>query len=126
LEIVVEYIIVPQADSKRRDDFIDNSFGSTFSTNASVGYFDTDEIRPGLYKAASNLFENCFFNYILVKAVIILELLMGGPKGIPMAAVHIRTSSNSPASKIKFPLKLNTALEIKASCFMGISCENLG
>ncbi|MBK9938380.1 MAG: hypothetical protein IPP02_08335 [Chitinophagaceae bacterium] len=31
LEIIVEYILIPQADSKRRDDFIDNAFGSTFS-----------------------------------------------------------------------------------------------
>lgn len=37
LEIIVEYILIPQADSKRRDDFIDNAFGSTFSTNPSVG-----------------------------------------------------------------------------------------
>lgn len=76
LEIVVEYILVPQADSKRRDDFIDNSFGSTFSPNASVGYFDTDEIRPGLYKAASNLFENCFFTYSLVKAITIRKTVL--------------------------------------------------
>ena len=68
LEIIVEYILVPQADNKRRDDFIDNSFGSAFSTTASEGYFDTDEMQPGLYKAATNLFENCFFSYSLVKA----------------------------------------------------------
>lgn len=76
LEIVVEYIMVPQADSKRRDDFIDNSFGSTFSTNASVDYFDTDEVKQGLYKAASNLFENCFFTYSLAKAITIKKTVL--------------------------------------------------
>jgi hypothetical protein len=76
LEIVVEYILVPQADSKRRDDFIDNAFGSTFSTNASIGYFDTDEIQPGLYKAATNLFENSFFTYSLVKAITVRKTVL--------------------------------------------------
>ena len=76
LDMLVEYILVPQADSKRRDDFIDNSFGSTFSTNPSIGYFDTNEIQQGLYKAASNLFENCFFTYSLVKVVTIRKTIV--------------------------------------------------
>ena len=76
LDIVVENILVPQADSKRHDDFIDNSFGSSFSSNPSIGYFDTEELQQGLYKAASNLFENCFFTYSLVKAVTIRKTLL--------------------------------------------------
>lgn len=67
LEVISDYILIPQADSKRRDDFIDNSFGSIFSPNNSVGYYDNDEVNKGLYKAAVNLFENCFFTYSLVK-----------------------------------------------------------
>ncbi len=76
LDILVEYIIVPQADNKRRDDFIDNSFGSSFSPIPSVGYFDTDELSYGLYKAAANLFENCFFTYSLVKVVTIRKTVL--------------------------------------------------
>lgn len=76
LDIVVEYILVPQADNKRRDDFIDNSFGSSFSSNPSIGYFDTNELQHGLYKAASNLLENCFFTYTQVKAVTIRKTVL--------------------------------------------------
>lgn len=76
LEIIVEYILIPQADSKRRDDFIDNAFGSTFSPNPSVGYYDTDEVQKGLYKAACNLFENSFFSYNLVKAITIRKIIL--------------------------------------------------
>lgn len=76
LDIVVENILIPQADSKRRDDFIDNSFGSSFSSNPSIGYFDTMGLQQGLFKAASNLFENCFFTYSLVKAVTIRKTLL--------------------------------------------------
>src|SRR5258708_3875368 len=69
LDIIVDYGLMPQADSKRRDDFIDNSFGSKFSTNNSVDYFDNEEIKTGLYKAAVNLFENCFFSLSLINHV---------------------------------------------------------
>lgn len=76
LDIIVENILIPQADSKRRDDFIDNSFGSTFSPNPSIGYFDNDSVLPGIYKAAVNLFENNFFTYSLVKAVTLRKIIM--------------------------------------------------
>lgn len=76
LEIVVEYILIPQADSKRRDDFIDNAFGSTFSTTASIGYYDTNEVQRGLYKVATNLFQNSYFTYNLVKAITLRKTIL--------------------------------------------------
>lgn len=76
IEIVVEYILIPQADSKRRDDFIDNAFGSKFSPTPSIGYYDTEEVEKGLYKASCNLFENCFFSYSLVKAMTIRKIVL--------------------------------------------------
>jgi len=76
LEIVVEFILIPQADGMRRDDFIDNAFGSTFSPNPSVGYYDTDELQKGLYKAASNLFENCFFTYSLARVITVRKIIL--------------------------------------------------
>lgn len=76
LEIIVEYILIPQADSKRRDDFIDNAFGSTFSPSPSVGYYDTDEVQKGLYKAACNLFENSFFTYSFAKVITVRKIVL--------------------------------------------------
>jgi hypothetical protein len=76
LEIISDYILIPQADSKRRDDFIDNSFGSGFSPNNSVAYYDNDEVSQGLYKASVNLFENCFFTYSLVKLTTIKKIII--------------------------------------------------
>lgn len=76
LEMIVEYILLPQADSKRRDDFIDNAFGSSFSPSPSVGYYDTNEVQIGLYKAACNLFENSLFTYSLAKASMVRKIVM--------------------------------------------------
>jgi hypothetical protein len=70
IEIVIDYILLPQADSKRRDDFIDNSFGSKFSPKNSIGYYDNDEIGKGLYKASVNLFENCFLHFLFLKSLL--------------------------------------------------------
>lgn len=75
LEVLSDYILIPQAEAKRRDDFIDNSFNSKFSTNQSVGYYDNDEIGVGLYKTACNLFENCFFTYSLVKSITFQKII---------------------------------------------------
>jgi hypothetical protein len=76
IETTIEYILLPLADSKRRDDFIDNSFGSMISTNSSVGYYDNDEVNQGLYKAAVNLFENCFFTFSLVRIMTIRKIVV--------------------------------------------------
>ncbi|MFT5964044.1 MAG: hypothetical protein ACI9L6_000769 [Flavobacterium sp.] len=85
IEIVIEYILLPQADSKRRDDFIDNSFGSKFSPKNSIGYYDNDEIGKGLYKASVNLFENCFFTFSLAKIVTISRIVLPSIMLVAMA-----------------------------------------
>jgi len=75
LEILVDYILVPLADSHRRDDMLDNSFGSKFTSKSSVGYFDTDAVPVGTYRAACNLFANCFFTYSLVKITTVQKVI---------------------------------------------------
>lgn len=79
-ETINDFILIPLADNKRRDDFIDNSFGSKFSPLSSIGYYDNDNLHIGLYKAAVNQFENCFFTNSLISLItvskIILPLLM--------------------------------------------------
>ncbi len=69
LEIIVEFVLFPQSEQKRRDDFLDNSFGSKFSQTNSIDYYTNENINHGLLKAACNLFENSFFTYSLVKAL---------------------------------------------------------
>jgi hypothetical protein len=70
LDTTVDFVLTPMADSTRRDDFIDNAFGSTFATHPSVGYYTNNSLSQGIYKAAVNLFENCFFTYSLTKSII--------------------------------------------------------
>jgi len=76
IEILNEFILLPLADNKRRDDFIDNSFGSKFSIRSSIDYYDNQEIENGIYKAAVNQFENCFFTYSLVKISTVSKIVI--------------------------------------------------
>lgn len=82
LDAYIEYGLAPAAEDKRRDDFLDNAFGSRFSEKNSIGYYTNEAINPGFYKAAVNLFENSFFTYrvtdaMLVKKIIPVVLVLG-------------------------------------------------
>lgn len=76
IDILNEYILLPLADSRRRDDFLDNSFGSKFSIKNSIDYYDNQEVSLGLYKAAVNQFENCFFTFSLVKISTVSKIII--------------------------------------------------
>ncbi len=76
IDIVIEYILIPQADGKRRDDFLDNSLGTNFSLQSSIGYFDNDEVSFGIYKVSVNLFQNCFFTYSLIKKITVGKIVL--------------------------------------------------
>ena len=122
LDIVVDYVLLPQAGDKRRDDFIDNSFGTKFSTNSSVEYFDNEELTIGIYKAAANLFENCFFtlslaNQITIKRIVLPALVLltiwalafYGFKEMPFALslLQVLFSTNILGSLIRHLILLN-------------------
>lgn len=59
------------AEEIRRMDFIDNSFGTKYVENSSEGYYDTNEIKHGLYKMMTNVFENSLFSYEISKKMYI-------------------------------------------------------
>lgn len=122
VESIIDLILLPQADSKRRDDFIDNSFGTKLSPTNSVDFYDNDEINTGLYKTAVNLFENCFFTYSLVKLLttkkiiwpivllfVSIVLAFYGFKNVPFALTILQTlfSANILGALIKHLILIN-------------------
>jgi hypothetical protein len=76
LEMIVDLVLFPQSEQKRRDDFLDNSFGSKFSAVNSQDYYSNDHVGQGLYKAACNLFENAFFTYSLVRLLTLKKIII--------------------------------------------------
>jgi hypothetical protein len=62
---VFEFIIEDyqeKAEQKRRNDFLDNSFGSKLSDENSIEYYSNDNLQFGLYKMMVNVFENTLFS----------------------------------------------------------------
>jgi hypothetical protein len=81
IAIIVEYYLIPVAESKRRADYFENSFIQNFQLKNSEEYFTNEEINPGFYKMAVNLFQNLFFTISIAKLMI--------PKVIFKAAIGL-------------------------------------
>lgn len=59
------------ASVHRRNDLIDNSFNTTFGEERSISYYTNDTIEFGIYKLATNCFENSFFSYHLANEMLL-------------------------------------------------------
>jgi len=75
MNFIIDYLLF-NARKKKRLDFIDNAFGSSMTTDHSVGYFSNENIQPGIYKLAVNGFENVFFSLNISKKMIIKTLII--------------------------------------------------
>jgi hypothetical protein len=63
-------ILLHKAENIRRDCMIDNALGTSIAEEASIGYFDNDEIQAGLKKLLANVYQNSVFSYEIVSAMI--------------------------------------------------------
>lgn len=70
LYIIVEIIMQPMAANERRKGFIDNSLGTKLLEKPVLNYYDNDSIEKGPYKMLVNCYENCFFTYKIIKAML--------------------------------------------------------
>lgn len=75
LDLLKDYLLFG-ARKKKRLDFIDNSLGSTMTTDHSNEYYSNKEIQPGIYKMAVNSFENTLFSLNLSKSMIPKTLII--------------------------------------------------
>ena len=58
------------AANERRKGFIDNSLGTKLLEKPVLNYYDNDSIEKGPYKMLVNCYENCFFTYKIIKAML--------------------------------------------------------
>lgn len=65
-EFIVDYIHF-EAETHRREDLVDKSFGCFLSENRTESYYTNDDLKSGLYKMGVNNFESCFFSYNIAK-----------------------------------------------------------
>jgi hypothetical protein len=77
---IMSRILFHSAEKKKRNDLIDNSFGTKYSDENTVGYYNNEEVENGLKKLALNSYESSFhtentLKLMLYKALIYLIVL---------------------------------------------------
>jgi hypothetical protein len=73
-------ILFHNIEKRKRNDLIDNSFGTTYSDENTSGYYNNQETENGIKKLALNSYESSFhtentLKYMLYKNLIILVLM---------------------------------------------------
>lgn len=73
-------ILFHNVEKRKRNDLIDNSFGTTYSDENTNGYYNNEETANGIKKLALNSYESSFhtentLKYMLYKNLIVLVLM---------------------------------------------------
>ena len=73
-------ILFHNVEKRKRNDLIDNSFGTTYSDENTSGYYNNEETENGIKKLALNSYESSFhtentLKYMLYKSLFILVLM---------------------------------------------------
>lgn len=74
LTFITEYVLLG-ASSYKRQDFIDNSFNTSYSEEKTESYFSNDNLEFGILKMGINCFENTLFTYHISKKMLIHILI---------------------------------------------------
>lgn len=83
-DIILGYVF-QAAETKRRNDFFDNSLSTQLANKNTVGYFSNDQLQPGVIKLGVNSFENSFFTKnvsgkmllpMVIKSIVIVFLFL--------------------------------------------------
>lgn len=64
-----------KAQKSRRNDLLDNAFGTNFNYDRSSGYFTNDEVSEGMYKLGVDIFQNCFWSLEISNKMKVIELI---------------------------------------------------
>jgi hypothetical protein len=78
---ILEFIVLLYFDAggkKKRNDLIDNSFGSNLNGIKSEGYFSNSNLKDGLFKLAVNSFESSYFTATIVSNMLLKKWLTTG------------------------------------------------
>lgn len=95
---VLEFIVqgyISEGSKKKRNDLIDNSFGSNLNAIKSDGYFSNSQVPDGIYKLAVNCFENSYFTATIVSKMLWKRWLTAGALTIAILLAAFSGSLNT-------------------------------
>lgn len=124
---LVTRILFHNVERLKRNDLIDNAFGTTYSDDNTLGYYNNDETENGLKKLALNSYESAFhtentLKFMLYKNLIVLVVL-----SVPFL-LSIFSKGGSDVVRLLFeisiPLTLLSEFIILFVYFLNVSAIN--
>jgi len=73
---LIARILFQSVEKKKRNDLIDNSFGTNYCDENTIGYYNNEEINNGIKKLALNSYESSFHTENTLKRMIYKNLLI--------------------------------------------------
>ncbi len=67
-----------EVEFERKNDFIDNGLKLKLSEENSIGYFNNDDLKKGIYKLGVDCFESSFFTKTITKKMLKKHLIQTG------------------------------------------------
>ncbi len=76
LSTQIARILFQAVEKKKRNDLIDNSFGTNYCDENTIGYYNNEELNNGIKKLALNSYESSFHTENTLKRMIYKNLLI--------------------------------------------------
>lgn len=124
---LVAKILFHNVEKLKRNDLIDNAFGTNYSDDNTTGYYNNDEIDNGIRKLALNAYESAFHTENILKLMIYKSLIILVVISIPFL-LSIFSKGGSDVVRLLFeisiPLILTSDFAILLVYYLNVSSIN--
>lgn len=106
---LIAKILFHTAENRKRNDLIDNSFGTKYSDENTEGYYNNDETENGIKKLALNSYESSFHTENTLKAMVNKDLIILVIVSIPFF-LSIFSKGGSDIVRLLFEISIPVTL----------------
>lgn len=108
---VLAKILFHNAEKLKRNDLVDNSFGTSYSDDNSTGYYNNDETENGIKKLALNSYESSFHTENTLRLMLFKNLIIIIVLSIPFL-LSIFSKGGSDIVRLLFEISIPLTLLI--------------
>ncbi len=117
LSLIAKFLF-KNAEKTKRDDLIDNSFGTSYSNENSSGYYNNEEVTIGIKKLALNAYESSFHTENTLKKMLFKMSLKVLLIIIPFS-LSIFSSGGANVVRLGFEMSIPAIMLIQLATTMG-------
>ena len=106
---LITKILFHNVEKRKRNDLIDNSFGTKYSDENTIGYYNNDETENGIKKLALNSYESSFHTESTLKLMLYKNLIILIALSIPFL-LSIFSKNGSDIIRLLFEISIPLTL----------------